>query len=216
MNNIIFLNNVEVRREELGMKIGDFEKAVDVSAGYFSRLQKNPESLPSMDLILKVSSVLQISTDILLKVDLRGLSKSEMLTYNFVSRLREDTINEKLVWVRQESILDFQSIEVGESEKKYGSKAYTNGSMFKAEFGTGRHISIKPLLLRVKKVDYPFCEIWITGDEDGSMVEVCSSCNVPPITQVVVNELFQSILIQGMKPQLESDVKDLMQEYLNS
>ena len=215
ITNNVFLNNIEIRRTELGMKIGDLEKAVEVSPGYFSRFAKNPESLPSVDLVLKLSIILNVSIDVLLRVDLRGMTEGERLVNNFVNKLRDDTVSGRIEWCKEGLILNLQKIEIQDSIKEYGHKAFTNGSVFKAKFGSDKHISIKPLALKIEGQEYPFFDIDIEDDINKSKVPICSSCRVQPITQAAVSELVGCILRAQENLKIPMEAKNLMYNYLD-
>ncbi len=102
-NNEIFLNNIDCLRQEHGYtKMGEFETNVlGLSTGYFSRLRNIPDSLPSADLLLKLSDIFNVSIDILLSADIREIGKNNKLILRFLEELIRDTIDEKIVWERE-------------------------------------------------------------------------------------------------------------------
>ena len=96
-----FFSNVSYMLEQLGMKIGEFEAAAGVHAGYISRTVKDEKSKPGIDFVVKAAQVLQTSMDGLLTVDLSELTATEKYLQNFLEKAKQDTIDGKLDWNRE-------------------------------------------------------------------------------------------------------------------
>lgn len=214
ISNAIFISNIEFRRNELGIKIGDLEKSVEVSTGYFSRLSKSPETLPNIDLALKVSYALNISLDLLLRIDLKALSSSEQLVYNYLCKIRDDTISGKIEWIHTSEILDIREADIAHSKKKYGFKAYTNGSVDYVDLTETQRLQIKPLKLRNNGIDYPFLSIDLKDNKD-DFVTIADTCNSSPIVQAVINELYSCIQREKTGIKLTKEMKSLLNDFIN-
>ena len=77
------LENISFLLKEKGKKIGELETEAGVSVGYISRTSKDENAKPGIDFILKVAEALNISVDMLLKVDLTDLTPTEKYLLSF-------------------------------------------------------------------------------------------------------------------------------------
>lgn len=108
-NKILLGKNIKYLTAQRGIKVGDLESQVEVSAGYFSRLSnddgKNSSTL--VDTICKVAEKLGTSVNTLISTDLSALTPNEALLSRFFDKLGKDTSDSTLIWdLESKSILE--------------------------------------------------------------------------------------------------------------
>lgn len=66
----LMIANVKYLVKKQGIKLGELQKAVGVSVGYFSRLEKS-NSMPNLEVVMRTADILGVSMDELLYSDVR-------------------------------------------------------------------------------------------------------------------------------------------------
>lgn len=99
-NKKLMLDNISFLLKEFGKKIGELEAEAGVSPGYISRATKEGGTKPGIDFIINVAEALNTSIDTLIGVDLSALTPTERYLISFMEKLKRDTIEDKLDWVR--------------------------------------------------------------------------------------------------------------------
>lgn len=97
----IFLGNFYYLLKTKGIKIGEMEEYASVAAGYFSRLNKDANAKPNIDVVISIADKFGISLDTLTKVKIYELSGTETYMINFLEKLKKDTEEEKLMWHKE-------------------------------------------------------------------------------------------------------------------
>ena len=93
------VNNIYSKAKELDIKIGDIEKEVPVSLGYFSRfLKEDNPSLPSLESLYVAASKLNVTIDFLLSCNYNDMNEEELLVQSKLSILVLGTTTEKYSW----------------------------------------------------------------------------------------------------------------------
>lgn len=93
------INNLMTLIQNSGMKVGDVEKKLGVSAGYLSRLSKKEnESALSAEFIWKISQVFGVSVDTLVRENLEQEDKMIDYMRKFIGKLADKTTSGELVW----------------------------------------------------------------------------------------------------------------------
>lgn len=93
------IKNLMTLVQNSGMKVGDVEKKLGVSAGYLSRLSKKEnESALSAEFIWKISQVFNVSVDTLVREDMEQEDKMIGYMRKFIGKLAEKTTSGELVW----------------------------------------------------------------------------------------------------------------------
>lgn len=88
--------------KEKGVKIGDLEREANVSTGYLSKLNKEENtSSPSIELLLAVARVLDVTIDMLVYSEYEGLSANEKYVLKFLDKMVNDTLSGKLQWEKE-------------------------------------------------------------------------------------------------------------------
>ena len=108
---VCFSNIRELLRTRTDVKIGQVEKEAGVSAGYMSRLEKEGNTAdPSMEFIVTAANLLGVSIDTLISINLMELTPTEQYISKFFDKLKSDTLEDKLDWVR-ETTLELSNIK---------------------------------------------------------------------------------------------------------
>lgn len=114
--------------KEKGIKIGDLEKKANVSTGYLSKLNKEENtSSPSIDLLLAVARVLDVTIDMLVHSEYEGLSANEKYVLKFLDKMVNDTMSGELQW-EKETKKQLLNVECGYD----GGDAYVRHPLFTA------------------------------------------------------------------------------------
>lgn len=101
-DNKILVSNITFLTKKHGIRIGDLEKMLGISAGYISRTAKeNSGKKMSVDVVWKLSRIFETDIRILLEVDLNGLTPTESYYATFLNKLIRDTAADKLDWEKE-------------------------------------------------------------------------------------------------------------------
>lgn len=93
------MENVNELIKEKGLKVGEVESAIGVSAGYISRLtKKETDSAPSADIVWKLAKYLGVSTDMLIEGDFSKATHNLQYMRNFLLQLKVLTDSNELEW----------------------------------------------------------------------------------------------------------------------
>ena len=108
-NKILLMQNIYYFAGFKGIKISDLEKAVNISPGYISRLNRN-DAMPSVDFVASVAEVLGTSVDALLYMDTANGNETEKFIIAFVEKLIKDTAEGNKIW-KSESKTQLQDMD---------------------------------------------------------------------------------------------------------
>lgn len=92
IKNIYFLSKINK------ISIGEIESQCDVSSGYISRYAKKSDSYPSMEFILKCSSIFRISVDLLINTDLSILDDEDKYIFDVIQMVKSKTEANEISW----------------------------------------------------------------------------------------------------------------------
>lgn len=92
-----YLSNIKYLLKQKNLKLGDLEKEIDVSPGYFSRFSA-PNSSPSLDSIVSAANYLDCTIEMILNYDFEELNENELLLYRFMQRVVDKTIAFGINW----------------------------------------------------------------------------------------------------------------------
>lgn len=217
IENTGLLNNIEILRKERRneIKIGDLEKQLEVSPGYFSRLGKNPKSLPSLNLVVRIAEIFRVSVDFLLVADVNAITETEKLVLSFINKVRDDTIAGKLQWYTNDEdyIPYYNYSEIGKSEKKYGCKACLDGSARLTRFNDNNLLKLTPC--KFKKTNYSFYVLEIVDSDSNKKTAIADGGIVREIIQKALNELYISILHESTGLNISLETQLILNEYLS-
>lgn len=120
------INNIYYLIKDRNMKIGDVEKEVGVSTGYFSRLSKEDnQASPSMETLCALSELLSVSLDSLVYLDLTEMGPQDKLVSDFILKLIDKTTSGNLLWNRGDSKTVFVDIQNFDQHPLYDENEYS-------------------------------------------------------------------------------------------
>lgn len=93
------LTNISTLIQQRGMKIGELETKVGVSAGYLSRLGKEEsKAIPAIDVIWRIARELGVNIELLVDGNFDHATENLAYLQKFVQRLFEKTVTGALDW----------------------------------------------------------------------------------------------------------------------
>lgn len=138
------INNIYYLIKDRNMKIGDVEKEVGVSTGYFSRLSKDDnQGSPSTETLCALSELLSVSLDSLVYLDLSEMGPQDKLVSDFILKLIDKTTSGSLLWNRGDNNSVFVDIKNFDQHPLYDENEYSEigptgypEPIFKHEYNT--------------------------------------------------------------------------------
>lgn len=114
------LDNIDALIKQKNLKIGEVEKAVGLSTGYFSRMRKNEtsDSAPSVDWIWRLAQYFDVSIEMLLGGDFSNATDNVQYLNRFLKKLIDSTDANKFEWTSI-SVSDIQKALVEGNTKAY-------------------------------------------------------------------------------------------------
>lgn len=225
------MKNIYFQAKAKNIKIGELETAAGVSAGYLSRLTKEGnEGNPNIETLCAISEKLEMPLDILLTVDLSGLSGTEAYMVKFLRRLIEETKEDKVSW-------KFDGVDAlyrGDCQDnklvKYKTDEFVEGYAYYSLFGQNyrriddemyRFSQIEGQEFYLAKVnedatnrdsDSVYEMYFCSGDE---VKKLCSSNKgVNKAFIELLDELYQVIHKKIREPKVEDDVKEAIDIFM--
>lgn len=103
------IDNVYALIKSRNLRIGDVERKIGVSSGYFSRLAKNENDVaPGLDVVYKLAQILEITVDSLLNSDFTKSQENVAYLEKFIKKIVTDIESGKMDW---ESFCDYDEVE---------------------------------------------------------------------------------------------------------
>lgn len=154
----LMLSNIHYLIKQQGKKIGEVENEAGMSSGYLSRVSKDQFTKPGIDFIFNVASILKVSIDTLVSIDLAALTPTESYLMNFIEKLCDDTMADKLDWNRESA----DSL----NRLSYDKKGNVKHPLFSVErFEDGDEYDTPEYITEVVFVSHSFdCNTFIDND----------------------------------------------------
>lgn len=103
------IDNVYALIKCKNLRIGDVERTIGVSSGYFSRLAKNENDVaPGLDVVYKLAQILEITVDSLLNSDFTKSQENVAYLEKFIKKIVTDIESGRMDW---ESFCDYDEVE---------------------------------------------------------------------------------------------------------
>lgn len=138
----ILLKNINYLVDERGMKMGEFEAAMDVSAGYISRTFKKENANPGIDFVAKVANFFTVRVDDILSKDFSDMSANEKKISSFLTRLIDDTWRAELNWQYETPKELNERVWFTEDEEGCSHPMFTHISKYQAGITLNRAVFI--------------------------------------------------------------------------
>lgn len=100
-DNTLFIKNINFLKEYYGKKIGEIEKEISVSQGYFSRVAKNSTRIPEPAVLEKLSDIFYFTPYMLMHHDLSVVEFGDpKRILQLLDKIIENTLSDKYSWTK--------------------------------------------------------------------------------------------------------------------
>ena len=184
-NNGCLVKNIAYLLKKYGLRMGDLEKLLGISAGYISRtVKENSSKKLSIDVVWKIAELFEISVQKLIEDDLRDLSGNIGMLVDFMDKLKEQTQCVEIEWdnlggVKSEIDERFEQIGLFTATEDGKIRYAAPGRNPKMGFYLADDIistygvdEFKEMIIvpfyteKSPDVHYDFMFVWFTGNED--------------------------------------------------
>ena len=236
------LRNIRELLKTSDIKLGQIEKNAGYNAGYMSRLEKAENSTdPTLEFVISAARDLNVSVDYLIHAEVSSMSSTQQYTYQFLDRLKMDTIRGKLPWKvenysRKENSdtkvthplfslnRDYKDASLLSKyifvSRSFGAETITDQDCYSVSIGRGAtlyvmNISKAELDFNDKNgVRYRFAtEVWMHLP-NGTVEFICADSDEAPIGEAV-GFLDAAIRNYISKPRINESVMNVIEGYMN-
>jgi transcriptional regulator with XRE-family HTH domain len=125
----ILSNNISFLTKKNGMKVGELESMLDISAGYISRtIKENSKKKMSIDTVWKIAKLFNTDICTLTETEMWISHSNTELIEKFIDRLYQETASKSLVWESDGGlimVLDERYVQMGlVTENEDGAAIY--------------------------------------------------------------------------------------------
>ena len=234
-DNLRCLENIKYLLKNKHISIGKLEHDLKYSQGYFNRFCKNPKDLP-VKFICEVAERANVSVDIILNTDLCSLKPKNEIILLFLSKVKQETINESIKWQRER----VQQCRTGEGISAIWTRIFEGLNVYDNEdgpdvidgipsfesttFGEYTEISgdcyvteIRPsvnvFIMNVGRGKDSAIEVWIVDDKARKTFLACSKDNISDI-KYVVNELAKEVEMIFDVETIDNNLRHILMDYI--
>ena len=235
------MNNITFLIKEKGLKVGELENSVGISAGYISKMTKaENESMPGIDLIYKLAQKLDVSVEALVNGDFNRSNDNLLFLIKFLHSLQVDTDLHEIEWdfFREYSEIQEQyvlqdlpmltrnlSVDMheGESSFKFLSQFSVEANLTTTKENFCGFTSVGDALLfklinhlpdNTKQTEYELYIIDDRGGGDEPLWPVCSSLVNNGELRPYLADLHNCLLKHSKDLRVTEDVRNLINRYL--
>lgn len=225
------IKNIYYIAEIQNKKIGDVEKAANLSAGYLSKLKKEDTSISDFSVLKldKIASYLNVTIDLLLNENLTTINKNISFIFSFINKMSKKTLDGDLIWEKEDlenislffeykgNINPFLCVENGMSE--YYSLIHKTtfaycGKIYTLDLEKNK----KLFLFKVFDIlDNFFFELYVY-DSNACLLSPISDSNSDETTNL--KQAFESLYISAEKSsdsvKLSDEVKEMINFFMES
>ncbi len=214
LKNDFFLLNVEYIRKKRNEKVGDLEKAIEVSAGYFARLSKNPETMPGAEVLVKISRHYNVSIDSLLLRYIPGSYEMNDMITKYIHKIYSWTDEGRLFWKKTDQILSMEKMEYN-STFPHEKKVYTNGPIYECDLSDGSKIKVmRTIGKEFQEEPYGEYELTIMDGETKEWMPVCASHLINNVSKKELSRLYNLIWLKEGQFSINPNVKKHISDFL--
>lgn len=232
------MTNITALIKEKGMRIGELENRVGISAGYISKMTKaENESMPGIDLIYKLAQELEVSVEALVCGDFNKSNDNLLFLIRFLHSLEEDVSIHRDEWrqfadynaLRTE--YDFpalpmmaETLEERDAAFRYVSGfrmdaklTVTNDNFYAFVSGIGPLVLFKleNHLPEGRKTELELYAINM-GNSDEQVIPMCSSLDSDGEIAPYLMDLYNCLLRHSKDIQISEETRSLINGYLRS
>ncbi len=179
-------NNIAYLAKKNGMRVGDLETALGISAGYISRTTKlDSKKKLSIDVVWKIAKLFEVDIKSLLEEDLSEPTSNTTIVSKFLEKLCNETKRNEIEWESNGGVLRFlhdrylqMAIITEEDDKAIYHPQHLNpdiewvlkDDIFSCSgVAKGKELVVIPFTSeRMKAVYYDFIFVWSTGGDNRS------------------------------------------------
>ena len=220
-NNKIFLDNVYFLIREHQLKIGEFEREIEVSNGYLSRLNKDSTTMPTLEVVQKIAGYFNVGIDTILKVKMNQLSPSENKMIEFVEKLIREVSNNAINWtITPTSYFYEESKEKNIITYLYEQHCLENMKIIENGIYLAHIDNVRIVLVNIHTSS---CETFYNYDEcyemymlfeDGTFENIYRPADFHSILDDKIYELYHLISINMSKVVISSQAVSIIDNYL--
>lgn len=148
-------------------------------------------------------------------MNLKCIPDSELKIFNFIKKLEIETLEGKLKWKKWKSAMYKTAIEIADSKKEYGVKAYLIGHPYILNMQENIYIKIIPCITDEKQPQNQFYKIVMRNDLDSKSEKIIAdqmkSCDS---VKNAINNLWNSIMCSIKYEYVSDDVIIFIDDYL--
>ena len=236
------MTNITALIKEKGLRIGELENKVGISAGYISKMTKaENESMPGIDLIFKLAQELEVSVEALVCGDFNKSNDNLLFLIRFLHTLEEDINLHRIEWrqfadykaLRTE--YDFPALPMLTGTLEVNMKRKKSAFRFVSDFRSDANLTVTndnfyafvsgigPLLLfkldnhlpEGRKTELELYAVNMdSGDE--THTPMCSSLDRDGEIAPYLMDLYNCLLRHSKDIQISDETRNLINGYLRS
>lgn len=233
-NNGCLVKNIAYLLKKYGLRMGDLEKLLGISAGYISRtVKENSSKKLSIDVVWKIAKLFEISVQKLIEDDLSDLSGNKGILVDFMDKLKEQTQCVEIEWdnlggVKSETDERFEQIGLFSATEDGKIRYAAPGRNPRMGFYLADDIistygvdEFKEMIIvpfyteKSPEVHYDFMFVWSTGNERYSFEKIFYSYDEPFGTlDEHAKRLYEEAKEHFFDVPVASDMRKFITEYL--
>lgn len=237
------MTNIAVLIKEKGLRIGELENRVGISAGYISKMTKaDNESMPGIDLIYKLAQELEVSVEALVRGDFNKSNDNLLFLVQFLHSLEEDINTHRDEWI---SFSDYGGLqtEYGFSDlpmltrtldvdMKENDSAFRFISEFRKDakltvtkenfcgfvsfIGTVLLFKLENHLPEGKRAEFELYAFQDRGGGDEPLIPICSSLDSEGELAPYLKDLYNCLLRHSKDIQISEEARRMINAYLQN
>ena len=225
--------NITYLVKRKNIPLGEFERSVGVSPGYFARL-KQPEKndlKPSIDLLTKVANRLECSLETLLFVNTSKVTETEIYLANVLDKFINNTKTDAISWNTIRDVDFFNGVINANDDllvdRNTSSSHYD--FKFKSKFFEDDDLDLCDKIFELNRVmqDFYIFKLCLHGDKTQERFEMyllrsnklhklcCGSSDEPNRLFELLRTLYETIQKSFKRVRIDADVKEGLDEFLS-
>ncbi len=212
--NSMFLANVDYVRKQKGEKVGELEKAVEVSTGYFARLSKNPETMPGAEVLIKIALHYGVPIDCLLLYSYSTYTEEEKILSDYIEKIISWTMNGWIKWEKTDRVMAMRQPEIN-SLFPHRMPVYQNGMTYMCELKDGSKTKITPISSGGGgEIVWWGYELTVYDSSTQKWLPICATDLVSDMMQMRLKNLYMTVGLKESQFSVDGDTKDFITRFL--
>lgn len=212
--NLLFLANVDYLRKQNGEKVGELEKAVEVSTGYFARLSKNPKMMPGAEVLIKIALHYGVSIDCLLLHNYSTYTEEEKILSDYIEKILSWTMDGWIKWEKADRVMAMRQPEIN-SLFPHRMPVYLNGMTYMYEHKDGSKTKITPISSRGGgEIVWWGYELTVYDSTTEKWLPICATDLVSDMMQMRLRHLYMTVGLKESQFSVDGDAMDYITRFL--